>query len=88
MFGEGSGYYDNMVGEIAYGFMYHGITYADEAILPEEKGKMTVNFWNPVMTAGGIIEFIRPEKCTQKRFIKRNGSTQIRKKSIFRIKRV
>ena len=70
VFGEGSGYYDNMVGEIAYGFMYHGITYADEAILPEEKGKMTVNFWNPVMTAGGIIEFIRPEKCTQKRFIK------------------
>ena len=79
VFGEGSGYYDNMVGEIAYGFMYHGITYADEAILPEEKGKMTVNFWNPVMTVVGIIEFIRPEKCTQKRFIKEMEVRKFRK---------
>ena len=33
-FGSGESYYDNMEGEISYGFMYHGITYADEAILP------------------------------------------------------
>ena len=70
MFGEGDGYYDSMEGELAYGFMYHGITYADEALLPEEKNKMTVNFWHPVMKKGGIIEFIRPEECTEKRFIK------------------
>ena len=50
--------------------MYHGITYADEALLPEEKNKMTVNFGHPVMKKGGIIEFIRPEECTEKRFIK------------------
>ena len=66
-------YYDN-VAEIAYGFMYHGITYADEAILPEEKNKMTVNFWRPVMkkegTKGDVITFIRPEACKEKRFIK------------------
>lgn len=70
-------YYDNMPGEIAYGFMYHGITYADEAILPEEKNKMTVNFWHPVMKKegdkGGVIEFIRPEACKEKRFIKEMG---------------
>lgn len=68
-FGEGDGYYDNQEGEIAYGFMYHGITYADEAVLTEDAGKMTVRFWNPVMKKG-IIEFIRPEECKSKRHIK------------------
>lgn len=69
-FGEGIGYYDNMQGEVAYGFMYHGITYADEAILEEEKNKMTTNFWRPVMKQGGIVECIYPEECTEKRFIR------------------
>ena len=58
--------------------MYHGITYADEAILPEEKNKMTVNFWHPSMghevemgkDIGGVIKFKAPEECTEKRFIK------------------
>lgn len=71
VFGEGDGYYDDMEGEVSYGFMYHGITYADEAVLPEEKGKMTVNFWHPVMKKGGIVEFKRPEECDEKRFIKK-----------------
>lgn len=39
VFGEGEGFYDKMPGETAYGFMYHGITYADEAVLPEEQKK-------------------------------------------------
>ena len=34
--------------------------------MEEDKGKMTVRFWKPVMKKGGIIEFIRPEECTQK----------------------
>ena len=59
-----------MPGEISYGFMYHGITYADEAILPEEKNKMMINFWYPVMKQGGVIEYIRPEACPKKRFIR------------------
>lgn len=67
-----------MPGEVDYGFMYHGITYADEAILPEEKNKMTVNFWHPRMghevemgkDIGGVIKFKAPEECTEKRFIK------------------
>lgn len=70
IFGEGESYYDSMPGEVAYGYMYHGITYADEAVLPEEKNKMTINFWRPVMKPGGIIEFIRPEECPGKRAIK------------------
>lgn len=69
-FGEGESFYDTMTGEVDYGFMYHGITYADEAVLEEDKGKMTVRFWKPVMKKGGIIEFIKPEECTQKRHIR------------------
>ena len=38
------------------------ITYADEAIREEDKGLMTVRFWNPTME-NGVISFIRPEKC-------------------------
>lgn len=56
------------IDELAFGFMYHGITYADEAILEEDKGKMTVRFWRPVMKHG-VIEFVRPEECTDKRYI-------------------
>lgn len=68
-FGEGRGYYDES-GEIPYNIMYHGITYADEAILPEDMGKMTVRLWSPVME-NGIINFIRPEECEMKRHIKK-----------------
>ena len=49
--------------------MYHGITYADEAKLSEDKGKMTVRLWNPIME-NGVIEFIKPEECEMKRHIK------------------
>ena len=70
VFGEDKSFYDQIPGEIDYGFMYHGITYADEAILPEEKNKMTVNFWKPKMEPGGIIKFIRPEQCQYKRYIR------------------
>lgn len=68
VFGEGEGHYDNS-GEIPYALMLHGITYADEAMCPEDKGKMTVRFWQPVMR-DGVIEFIRPEECTVKRCIR------------------
>lgn len=81
VFGEGESYYDSMPGELNYGFMYHGITYADEAILPEEKNKMTVNFWHPVMKTGGIIEFIRPEECMEKRVIKEMSVRMFGKKN-------
>lgn len=69
-FGEGEGFYDGMEGEISYGFMYHGITYADEAVLEEDRGKMTVRFFRPIMTKGGYIRFCRPEECTEKRHIR------------------
>ncbi len=67
-FGEGDGYYDQAPGEIAFGFMYHGITYADEAELEEDRGKMTVRFWNPIMRKGRIL-FCTPEECAEKRHL-------------------
>ena len=36
-FEEGEGYYDSQEGDLSYGLMYHGITYADEAVLPEDE---------------------------------------------------
>ena len=69
VFGESTGAYDKC-GTIPYGLMYHGITYADEAINDEDKGQLTVRLWNPVME-NGIIHFIRPEECTIKRHIRK-----------------
>ncbi|MDE7400255.1 MAG: type I-C CRISPR-associated protein Cas5c [Oscillospiraceae bacterium] len=66
VFDEGKSCYE---GEIPYALMLHGFTYADEAVLQEDKGKMTVRFWQPVMK-DGVIEFIRPEECTIKRCIR------------------
>ena len=60
-FGEGEGAYDTL-SQLAFGLMYHGITYADEAYSEETKGKMTANFWYPVMK-NGIIEFPKPKDC-------------------------
>lgn len=70
VFGEGEGYYDN-AGEMLYGFTYHGITYADEANNPEDKGQLTVRFWQPKMV-NGVIHFVHPDEIPEehKRHIK------------------
>jgi CRISPR-associated protein Cas5d len=61
VFSESEGAYDD-IEELAFGLMYHGITYADEAYSEETKGKMTVNMWYPIMR-NGVIRFPRPEDC-------------------------
>lgn len=61
IFGQGPGAYD-AVAELGFGLQYHGLTYADEAYSPETAGRMTANFWYPVMKQG-IITFPRPEDC-------------------------
>lgn len=61
---EGKGFYGSKEGnnaEVPFGITYHGITYADEAVLEEDKGQMTVRFWKPVMK-NGVIDFEQPEK--------------------------
>ena len=68
IFNEGIGAYDD-IGELSFGMMFHGFTYADEAIHGEDQGQMTVRFWRPVMKHG-IIAFPRPEDCETKRHIK------------------
>ncbi|MBQ2633313.1 MAG: type I-C CRISPR-associated protein Cas5 [Oscillospiraceae bacterium] len=65
VFGAGEGAYDALP-ELSFGLMYHGMTYADEAYSPETQGKMTANFWHPVMKRG-IIQFPRPENCPLKK---------------------
>lgn len=61
VFGEGPGAYDSTP-ELSFGLMYHGLTYPDEAYSPGTQGKMTANFWYPVMK-NGVITFLRPEDC-------------------------
>ncbi len=63
-FGSGVGHYDKS-GELAYGVMFHGFDYPDEA----GDGKLHARFWRPTMVDGGI-RFARPEVCTIKKFIR------------------
>lgn len=65
---EGEGAYDD-VDELSFGLMLHGLTYPDEAVREEEKGKLTSRFWYPVMKKG-IITFERPEQCKVRRTIR------------------
>lgn len=60
-FEEGKGYYDDLP-QLAFGLMYHGITYADEAYSEETKDFMTVNLWHLVMK-NGVIIFPKPQDC-------------------------
>ena len=49
--------------------MVHGITYPDEAVREEEKGKMTVRLWNAQMK-NGVLHFPRPEECTIRKVLR------------------
>ena len=69
-FGSGKGAYDETP-ELAFGLMYHGITYADEAYSDETKNRMTVRFWYPTMKKG-VITFPRPEECTITKTVREN----------------
>lgn len=66
VFDEGVSAYDGV--DMPFSLMYHGITYADEAENEDDKGQMTVRFWQPQMK-NGVIDFIQPKDCTIKRHI-------------------
>lgn len=68
VFGEGASAYDDTE-QLAFGLMYHGITYADEAYSADTRGKMTVRLWHPVMKKG-VIEFVPPEQCPVQKTIR------------------
>ena len=61
VFGEGTSCYDD-ISSLAFGLMYHGITYADEAYSLDTQGKLTTRYWYPVMERG-VIKFLPPESC-------------------------
>jgi len=63
-FGEGKGGYDNY-GELSFGLMFHGFDYPDEL----GKNEFYARFWQPKMI-DGVIEFIKPEKCTIRKFVR------------------
>lgn len=66
-FCEGTSPYDGQ--SLSFGVMVHGLTYPDEAIRDEEKGKMTVRLWNAQMK-DGVIHFPRPEDCEIRRILR------------------
>lgn len=67
-FSEGESVYDTTE-ELAFGFLFHGFTYPDEAVREEEQNKLTARFWRPVMKHG-VIDFIRPEDCSVRRVLR------------------
>ena len=69
VFGDGTGAYDDQVGKLDFGFMFHGFTYPDEALTEDEQGKVHSRFWHPIMEKG-VIHFVRPEECERKRYLK------------------
>jgi len=64
IFNDDVGFYDDTP-ELAFGYMFHGFTYADEAVREAEKGKLTARFFRPVMKKG-VVSFPLPEECCER----------------------
>lgn len=64
IFGEDKGAYDD-IEELSLGYMFHGFTYADEAVRQNEKGHMSTRFSHVVMR-NGVIAFPAPEDIPDK----------------------
>jgi CRISPR-associated protein Cas5d len=64
-FDEGDGAYD-AIDELSFGLMFHSFDYPDET----GKNELASRFWQPVMRKG-VIEFPRPENCSQRRFVRK-----------------
>lgn len=63
-FEEGDSFYDEY-GELSFDLMFHGFDYPDEL----GKDEYYSRFWRPKME-NGVIEFIRPEECTIRKFVR------------------
>lgn len=71
-FGEGAGEYDHS-GTVNFGYMYHGITYPDEAYSEETQGKLTLDY-APVVMRDGVITFKKTSECIHRTI--REGRTK------------
>jgi CRISPR-associated protein Cas5d len=70
-FGDGEGFYDHY-GELAFDLMFHGFDYPDEI----RKNELHARFWRPMMV-NGVVEFIRPQKCDIRKFVRPMPATKI-----------
>ncbi|NLM95957.1 MAG: type I-C CRISPR-associated protein Cas5 [Firmicutes bacterium] len=70
-FGEGDGYYDEY-GELSFGLMFHGFDYPSDTGKPE----LVSRFWTPKLM-NGVVEFIRPEECTIRKWVRRMEMKQL-----------
>ena len=68
VFGEGESVYDD-IPELAFGLMYHGVTYADESYSEDTKDKMTMRYFYPIMKKG-VIQFEKPWDCKINHIVK------------------
>ena len=75
-FNSGSGDYDG-AGELAYGLMFHGFDYPDET----GENQLHARFWRPTMI-DGRINFLRPEACTIRKFIREMNSKKFGKDTL------
>lgn len=65
VFGEGVGFYDADGEGLSYGVMFHGFDYPDET----GESKLSARFQQITMEKG-IVEFLRPDACTMRRFVR------------------
>lgn len=70
-FGEDESFYHNY-GELSFDLMFHGFDYPDEL----GKNELHARFWRPKMI-NGIVEFIRPELCEIRKFIREMSARNI-----------
>ena len=75
-FNSGSGDYDG-AGELTYGLMFHGFDYPDET----GENQLHARFWRPTMI-DGRINFLRPEACTIRKFIREMNSKKFGKDTL------
>ena len=69
-FGKAEGAYDRST-EYKFDLMYHGMDYPTS-----DSDTLSVRFWKPTMK-GGIIDFIHPDECEVKRFIRNSNYHKI-----------
>lgn len=70
-FGENESFYHNY-GELSFDLMFHGFDYPDEL----GKSELHARFWRPKMI-NGVVEFIRPELCEIRKFIREMSARNI-----------
>lgn len=77
IFGEGKSFYDDNDLDLHFGTMIHGLNYPDET----GRDEMEIRLWNPVMK-NGVIQFLKPNECTQIRKIKAMSVKQFNKNNV------